>query len=412
MNKIPTPRKFTRRDFLKLTGQGALLGLLSSASPAIASAARREKAAVARPRLASTVTMRLAATDNMTDIMLPGRTDPLYIFGFREVPPGAPIDDLDIYKGQVQMPSPIIAVTVGDELYLTMTNLGFVGRPDLDDSHTIHWHGFPNATAIFDGVPEVSVAVPVARNFTYYYKAPDRPGTYMYHCHFEDVEHVQMGMDGIIFIRPAADPKWAYNDSSTAFDREWALLLNEIDTRPHDGLLAVQEFVWSDFKPTYWVINGRSYPHTLLGNNDPLLPSQPISSLAQINEGETGLLRFVNLGYEQQAMQLTGISMKVVGEDATFLRGPNGEDLTYNTNTIYIGPGEARDVLFTAPAYDGSAAVYSDGAGSYNRYLLNSRNLQHLINPGLPGLGGMATEVRVYPAGTLGAQSAPNQTYL
>ena len=40
------------------------------------------------------------------------------------------------------------------------------------------------------------------REFPYFYHPPD-PGTYMYHCHFEDVEHVQMGMTGIVFVRPA-----------------------------------------------------------------------------------------------------------------------------------------------------------------------------------------------------------------
>jgi hypothetical protein len=51
----------------------------------------------------------------------------------------------------------------------------------------------------------------------------------MYHCHVEDVEHVQMGMTGLVFVRPAQDGntdlypsgKFAYNDGdgSTGFDR-------------------------------------------------------------------------------------------------------------------------------------------------------------------------------------------------
>ena len=32
-----------------------------------------------------------------------------------------------------------------------------------------------------------------------------RPGTYMYHCHVEDVEHVHMGMTGLVFVRPLQD---------------------------------------------------------------------------------------------------------------------------------------------------------------------------------------------------------------
>ncbi len=42
--------------------------------------------------------------------------------------------------------------------------------------------------------------------------------------------------------------------------------------------------------------------------------------------------------------------MHVIGQDASLLR--NGSvDTSYWTNTLYIGPGEARDVLFDAPAY-------------------------------------------------------------
>ena len=74
-------------------------------------------------------------------------------------------------------------------------------RPDLFDGHTLHWHGFVNAIPLFDGVPELSVAVPIGRDFTYFYR-PHDAGTYMYHCHFEDVEHVQMGMTGVVFVRP------------------------------------------------------------------------------------------------------------------------------------------------------------------------------------------------------------------
>ena len=66
---------------------------------------------------------------------------------------------------------------------------------DLTDGHTLHWHGFRNAIPFYDGVPEMSVSIPIGRDLTYFYQPKD-PGTYMYHCHFEDVEHVQMGMTG------------------------------------------------------------------------------------------------------------------------------------------------------------------------------------------------------------------------
>ncbi|MCP4421771.1 MAG: multicopper oxidase domain-containing protein [Chloroflexi bacterium] len=356
---------------------------------------------------------------------LPGR-DPLYVFGYIDVDPNLPINDIvSAYKGKVQTPSPIIPINENDEVYLTLTNVGFEMRPDLDDAHTVHWHGFRNPTAYFDGVPEASVSVPQGRDFPYYYR-PEHPGTYMYHCHFEDVEHVQMGMDGIIYVRPSQNAtgttgghppgKYVYNDGdgSTAYDREVTLLLNEIDTRPHDQLLNVQEFVWSDYKPNYWIINGRSYPDTVLPNNDPSLPYQPISSLVQCNPGDRVLLRLANLGYAQHSMQLPGIPMKVVGHDATLLRSTSGADLTYYTNSLLIAPGEARDVIIEAPAFDGAAATETDAAGTYNVYYFKNRNYFAQTNNGMPGLGGMVTEIRVYQGSPLPAQSVddPNETYL
>ena len=459
MRRSLIARNLTRRRILGGLGQGALL------MPLLGS--RLAKAAVDNPLCtpnASDCELRLVATDGA--FALPGRTQadsatvpgqplgPLYGFGFIQGEVGQSIAELVVHKGLVRWPAPIIAVDETDALFITLTNIGFQFRPDLDDAHTIHWHGFRNPISVFDGVPEVSVAVPPARDFPYFFP-PRKAGTYMYHCHFEDVEHVQLGMDGVVFVRPAQNntapgtlfgshthasgDKYAYNDGngSTFYEREFTLLLNEVDPRPHDNLLGIQEFLWSDYKAVYWLINGRAYPHTLIRNGDALGEAallvnedptgqqgpdgtqtlrQPVSSLIQVNAGERALLRFVNLGYDQQSMQLNGIPMRVVGEDATLLRGPGGADLSYLTNTIYLGPGESRDVLFTAPAFSGSGtADPAPGmAGAfYDSYLLKNRNVHTLHNNGatVNGLGGQVTEVWVYN-GTLPAQTAPNQTYI
>lgn len=464
MTGKPIARRLTRRRFLTQVSQGALLASIAGG--------RLAKASTICTPGTNPCSMRLAASDG--HFVLPGRGDPnapadpfghhgpIYGFGFVEPDPSeTPNEFAGNHKGKMQWPAPTIAVDEDDEMFLSLTNLGMAVRIDLTDSHTVHWHGFRLPLSVFDGVPEVSIAVPIAREFTYFYP-PRAAGTYMYHCHFEDVEHVQMGMQGIVFVRPkqnkgpdavppAPVPKtrlggnpasttlgYAYNDGdgSTAYDREFTLLLNEVWTREHDEGEAIQEHDHTDYQPDYWIINGRSYPHTILRNGDPAEFSalavgddpyalrdqtdnpgsirQPISSLLQVNAGERVLLRFVNLGYQQHAMQLPGVAMKVIGEDSILLRGPAGDDLSYRTNTVYIGPGESRDVLFTAPAFDGTASqtdLLFAGA-SYNKYLLMDRNVDHLNNNGAPGLGGMATEMWIYPVDTLPDQTAPNQTYI
>jgi FtsP/CotA-like multicopper oxidase with cupredoxin domain len=380
----------TRREFLKSAGLGAVVVASGTG------AARLLTGTAA----AADVNRELVATDGY--ITLPGRDDPLYIFGFREPDQlGESVDTLvNTYKNHAQHVAPILDFTEGDDIHLGLTNLGLKVRPDLVDSHTIHWHGFRTPLAVFDGVPEVSIAVPELRKFTYFYR-PHDPGTYMYHCHFEDVEHVQMGMTGIVFVRPAGHPKWCYADASTRFDREFPILLNEIWTEVHDNDENIQETIHTDYNPDYFTLNGRVYPQTILPTGDHSLPSQPVSSLIQVNPGNVALLRLANLGYQQHAMQLPGIPLKVVGEDANLLKGPgpNGADLSYFTNTLFLGPGEARDVLFTAPDYDGSRDGGSDGHGPYNTYLFHNRSANKLSNPNTSGLGGMATEVRVYKNG-------------
>jgi FtsP/CotA-like multicopper oxidase with cupredoxin domain len=431
----------TRREFLTSAGRGAV-GAVAAAG-FIGSLGSRLSAQEAR---AATTTLALAATDGY--ITMPGREDdPIYIFGFIPVSPTATVAQLiSTYKGHAQHTAPTLDFKQNDDIKITLTNLGLVQRPDLTDGHTIHWHGFDIPTPLNDGVPEVSVGVPIAKQLTYFYR-PHREGTYMYHCHFEDVEHVQMGMTGIVFVRPIQDgqskvfdgktfTKFAYNDGdgSTGYHRHFAILENEVwGAGYHDGDRDIQETVHTNYDPEWFTLNGRCYPQTVQpsdypGPNPPAQSSgittpnanygdapdksQPNSSLIQVNEGERALLRLANLGYRQNAMQLPGIPMHVVGQDASLLRD-GSVDTSYWTDTLYIGPGEARDVLFDAPAYDVARPSGGDGRGSYNVYYFKNRDWRKLSNNGATGAGGMMTEVRVYQGSTtLPAQAVVSQTYV
>jgi FtsP/CotA-like multicopper oxidase with cupredoxin domain len=416
-----------RRDFLKAAGLGALGTVVTGG---VVGALGRGVV----PASAATTTLSLVATDGYARV--PGREgNPLYIFGFVNVTgdPDQTISHLiSTYKGHTQTSAPHLDFKQNDDIKITLTNLGLVQRPDLTDSHTIHWHGFDIPTPLNDGVPEVSVAVPIGKQLTYFYR-PHREGTYMWHCHFEDVEHVQMGMTGIVFVRPKQDgtslggfTRFAYNDGdgSTGYNRHFAILLNEFWKNFHDGDRDIQESIATDYDPQWFTLNGRAYPDTLRPNNDSTFTtpnpnygnapdlSQPNSALIQVNPGDRVLLRLANLGYQQHAMQLPGIPMHVVGQDASLLRD-GAVDTSYWTNTLYIGPGEARDVLFDAPAYHADRPSGSDSVGAYNVYTFKNRDWRRLSNFGAPpGPGGMMTEVRVYQGSPLGAQTVVSQTYV
>jgi len=193
-------------------------------------------------------------------------------------------------------------------------------------------------------------------------------------------------------------------------------------------------------------LNGRVYPDTLLPNSpvnmdastgtsahaltiqtDPdsgdlltnpgleQLQYNPHTALVTCNEGEKVLLRFANLGFREAAMTLTGIDMRVVGRDATLMRGRYGEDTSYVTNTLLFGAGESFDAIFEAPAFSGGGGSSGNGYDTYvlyNRRYTQESNLTELgadgITPG--GAGGQRTEVRVYPS--TGPNALPAQQYI
>ena len=231
----------------------------------------------------------------------------------------------------------------------------------------------------------------------------------MYHCHFEDVEHVQMGMTGMVFVRPAQNrtplhpgERYAYNDGdgSTAYDREFAFMLTELWSAAHYRDAHIQVNDWTDYDPSFWLLNGRAYPDTIAANGDPLsttagrLQYQPISSLIRCNAGDRVLLRLSNLGYQNHAMTVDNLDLMVIAKDASLLKGRDGTTNYLTTNLVEIGPGESRDVLFVAP-----------GPGDY---LLYDRKYSYLDNGGGSGYGGMMTKIVVGPPGTYPAQTAAN----
>ena len=130
------------------------------------------------------------ASGSCTAPCLDGHVDPRQII------------DVGVMNGNI--PAPLIAFDEDDEFFLTLTNVGMIMRPDLFEQHTVHFHGYPNASSFYDGVPDASVAINIGGSFTYYYLAPDA-GTYFWHCHITPPEHLQMGMVGQLYVRPRQD---------------------------------------------------------------------------------------------------------------------------------------------------------------------------------------------------------------
>jgi FtsP/CotA-like multicopper oxidase with cupredoxin domain len=267
------------------------------------------------------------------------------------------IEDIGVMNGNI--PAPLVAFDEDDEMFLTLTNVGMIMRPDLFEQHTIHFHGYPNASAFYDGVPDASVAINIGGSFTYYYLAPDA-GTYFWHCHITPPEHLQMGMVGQLYVRPrqnrvpstktlyaslqaqqgdlrtacrrpgdgalpssastadilCSNPvpavntglsgggKYAYNDGdgSTAYDTEYALQIHGFDPNFHFVGMTFNPENFAGMKDKYFLLNGRSYPDTVQpgpmatqSSDGRVHYSQPLPSIINIPAGGKALLRIADL---------------------------------------------------------------------------------------------------------------------
>jgi FtsP/CotA-like multicopper oxidase with cupredoxin domain len=362
--------------------------------------------------------------------------------------------DVGVMNGNI--PAPLMAIDEDDEFFLTLTNVGMIMRPDLFEQHTVHFHGYPNASSFYDGVPDASVAINIGGSFTYYYLAPDA-GTYFFHCHITPPEHLQMGMVGQIYVRPrqnrvpagtdlgvalkaqqgdrrtscglneilCSNPMpaganattgatgvaqvsggtYAYNDGdgSTRYDVEYPLQIHGFDPNFHFVGMTFNPEAFVDMKDKYFLLNGRSYPDTV--TSGPLATqstdgamhfSQPLPAIINIPSGGRALLRISDLDVtEFQTLASLGIPMEVIALNAKLLRDQAGNNLYYKTNSITLGGGESLDVLLDASGIP---------AGTYYLY---TTNLDHLSNDA-ENFGGLMTEVHVCSGGITGGNTFGN----
>ncbi|SCK24553.1 multicopper oxidase family protein [Vogesella sp. LIG4] len=351
------------------------------------------------------------------------------------------IMDVGVMNGSI--PAPTMAIDEDDEFFLTLTNVGMIMRPDLFEQHTVHFHGYPNASSFYDGVPDASVAINIGGSFTYYYLAPDA-GTYFWHCHITPPEHLQMGMVGQIFVRPRQNrvssgtlyaglqaqqtdlrtkcgddilcssplppangtlhinnksgtpTLYTYNDGdgSTAYDVEYPIQIHGFDPNFHFIGMTFNPEPFTDMKDKYFLLNGRSYPDTVTQGplqtpsaDGTMHASQPLPTIINIPVGGKALLRISDLDVsEYQTLASLGIPMHVIGVNARLLRDLSGNDTTYYSNSITMGGGESMDVILDAS--DTSTFHVGD------TYYLYTPNLDHLSNDA-ENFGGLMTEVHI-----------------
>lgn len=264
-----------------------------------------------------------------------------------------------------QHPGPVLCVNEGDQVTVTLqNNLRRATSIIFPGQENVQANGQP-AQPVVTGAEVTSltdVAAADGGTVTYSFNA-DHPGTFLYESGTDPDIQVHMGLFGALIVRPSSAPSSvdnlrAYNRADSEFLKrnEFMVLLSEIDPYLNqsiengDSKASITQgtkFNMSNFKPRYWLVNGRGFPDTIADNGASWLPTQPYGALARVKPHEQALTHYLNVGTEDFPFHPHANNGTVIGRDGHPLADGAGNDTSLEGFVVNIGPGQTHDVLFS-----------------------------------------------------------------
>ncbi len=227
-----------------------------------------------------------------------------------EIAPGLKIEAWG-YNGST--PGPLIEVVEGDAVRIYVTN-------DLPEPTSVHWHGvfLPNG---MDGVAGLNQkAIPVGKTFKYEFTFT-KPGTFMYHPHFDEMTQIALGMVGMIVVHPKRNREKRRVRDYSLMMHEWEI---DIGTgRPNP--MAMNEWNVLTF-------NHKAFPAT-----EPLVAE--LGDLVRIRLGNLGPM-------DHHPIHIHGHAFETVYTDG----GPVPKSARWPETTILVPVGSVRVMEFVADA--------------------------------------------------------------
>ena len=217
-------------------------------------------------------------------------------------------------------PGPTIEAVEGERVRLYVTNR-------LPEPTTVHWHGLilPNG---MDGVSGLNQR-PIPRGETWVYEFDlRRPGTFMYHSHYDEMTQIALGMMGMFIVHPRRPVGQRVDRDFALMTHEWKL---EVGARRPDPN------AMSDFNVL--TFNGKSYPAT-----EPLL----------VGVGQRVRIRLGNLSpMDHHPIHLHGLDFVTTATDGGYVPASAQRPDT----TVLVPTGATRVIEFT-PTEPGDWAMH------------------------------------------------------
>ncbi|RME34175.1 MAG: multicopper oxidase family protein [Gammaproteobacteria bacterium] len=249
-----------------------------------------------------------------------------------------------IAGSKTQYPGPTLIVNEGDQVTVTLTNQG------LPMPVSILFPGQHRVVATGGSTGQITRESTGPNDTVTYTFVASHPGTYTYYSGTRPGLQVEMGLVGALIVRPKAGADHAYNDPATRFDREYLLLLTEVDQAVHTQveLGHLDQINNTLTHSTLWFINGRNGPDTLYDDNVGWMPHQPYGALVRMHPGEKVLMRVIGGGRELHPFHTHGNNFTLIARDGRELSsGPGqGIDLAVSDYTLQVQPGATYDAIF------------------------------------------------------------------
>lgn len=228
------------------------------------------------------------------------------------------------------IPAPTLYCNEGDTLILNALSIS------QGDHHTIHLHGM-DADTKDDGDPATSFALSHMQTFPYTVVA-DHAGTYIYHCHETDVIHVQMGMYGLVIVRPKDSSQTAWS-GGPHYDKSVSWLMSEIDSVWHRNIpkhdTVADTIHVPPYRPSYFLVNGKSESQIASDTTIPIIASS----------GNEIYVRLANIGfYYNRVIFPSSVKARKIDSDGRPLAN------SIESDTVEVAPGERYGVMLTMPA--------------------------------------------------------------
>jgi plastocyanin len=265
--------------------------------------------------------------------------------GHLSVPDGGSIYSWGYSDGgaAMQYPGPTLIVDEGDTVTVRLTNHL---QPTQDNVSIVFPGHAVTASGGLQGIMTREAPPDGTTTVTYSFTASE-PGTYTYYSGTRSQIQIEMGLVGVLIVRPDLGAQYAYNDPISQFDREYLFLFSEMDPKIHQLVEQgrMDEVDTSTRYPVYWFMNGRAAMDTLLPDAVPWLPHQPYGALVLMKPGERMLKRVVGAGRDMHPHHPHGNHVRVIARDGRLLES-DGTDLSTMIFTINSVPGQTVDAIF------------------------------------------------------------------